>query len=57
MNENNGKTDNEKLKVINIGLENFYEALVSQGAEVARVLWRPPVKQSEEIKNLLDQLL
>ena len=57
MNENNDKPEKEKLRVINIGLENFYEALVTQGAEVTRILWRPPVKQSEEIKNLLDKLL
>ena len=45
------------LRVINIGLQGFYDALQSQGVKAAQLDWRPPVKQSEEINSLLDDLL
>jgi hypothetical protein len=51
-----GKAD-KKIRVVNIGLQNFYEALISQNVKAAQITWRPPVKQSEEITNLLSQLL
>ena len=45
------------LRVINIGLQGFCDALQSQGAKAVQLDWRPPVEQSEEINNLLDDLL
>ncbi len=45
------------LRVINIGLQSFYDALQAQGVKAVQLDWRPPVKQSEEINNLLDDLL
>ena len=47
----------KKLRVINIGLEGFYDALINQGVQAKQIAWRPPVKQSEEIINLLDQFM
>ena len=47
----------QKLKVINIGIETFYDALVKQGAKATQVEWRPPVKVDEEITELLDDFL
>jgi hypothetical protein len=47
----------KKLKVINIGLTNFYNALITQKAKAIQIDWCPPVKQSKEISNLLDLLM
>ena len=47
---------NMKLKVINIGIETFVEALKKQGAEVIHVDWRPPAGGDVEILKLLDKL-
>jgi hypothetical protein len=56
----NGSDSNQKevnLRVINIGLQHFYEALVSQKVKATQLEWRPPVKQSAEITAILDQFL
>ena len=45
------------LAVINIGISTFYEALVEQDVKAVQLDWRPPVRQSEAIENLLDMLL
>ena len=47
----------KKLKVVNIGLQTFAEALRVQGVTVAQVNWRPPRKLDSEMKNILDDLL
>jgi FdrA protein len=47
----------EKLKVINVGLEIFYESLSAQGADVVQVDWRPPAGGDEKMTKLLDKLL
>lgn len=49
--------ENKKLRVINLGLPFFYDALVSQGVTALQIDWRPPVKQSEEMRGLLDMFL
>jgi hypothetical protein len=49
--------DIKSLRVVNIGLESLYDALVKQGVQAAQIAWRPPVKQSAEILNLLDQFM
>ncbi len=46
-----------KLRVINIGLKNFYDALIRQGAGALQINWRPPVRQSAAIADLLDSYL
>ena len=51
------KTPKRKLKIINIGLPSFYEEVINQGAEAIQLDWRPPFKQNDEIKRLLDLCL
>ena len=43
--------------VLNIGLHEFFQALVDQQAEVVQVDWRPPAGGDEELISLLDELL
>jgi hypothetical protein len=45
------------IRVINLGLQHFYEALVSQNVKTTQLEWRPPVKQSAAITALLDEFL
>ena len=47
----------EKIRVINLGLQFFYDALVSQDVKVTQIEWRPPVKQSVEVEEMLDMFL
>ena len=49
--------DKTKLKVINVGLQSFYEAVEKQGVKVTQLEWRPPVKLKPEILAFLDKLL
>ncbi len=43
--------------VINLGLQEFAEALQDQGAGVIHVDWRPPAGGDEELAELLGKLL
>ena len=47
----------QKLRVINIGIETFYDALLIQSVKAVQVDWHPPVKQSEDMAELLDDFL
>jgi hypothetical protein len=47
----------EKLIVINIGLDVFRDSLDQQDVEVIRVLWRPPHKPPADLEEILDRLL
>lgn len=51
------KESGNKIRVINLGIETFYDALVEQGVKAVQIDWRPPVKQDAEIENLLDEFL
>lgn len=55
--ENNPGIYKEKPSVANLGIMIFYDGLVSQGVTSTQIEWTPPVKQSEEIENLLDDIL
>lgn len=46
-----------QLKVVNIGLEVFYEALKDQGVEAVQVSWKPPVKLEKEYQDILSKIL
>ncbi|NLV58885.1 MAG: hypothetical protein GXY67_08940 [Clostridiales bacterium] len=46
-----------KPRVVNVGIQAFYEALLAQGVECAQIQWHPPAQQSEEIQSLLDMFL
>ncbi len=43
--------------VINLGVEDFAEALRTQGVEAVHVEWTPPAGGDPEFMDLLDQLL
>ena len=47
----------EEIKVVNIGIKEFMEALEDQQVPVVHVDWKPPTKEDEEIEKLLDSLL
>lgn len=46
----------EKLRVINIGLDTFAWELDQQGVEVVHVDWSPPAGGDTKIGNLLSKL-
>ena len=46
-----------ELKVINIGLELFKDALEQQGVSVAQVSWQKPVKLEKEYEDILSKIL
>ncbi len=46
-----------ELKVINVGLETFYEALKEQGVAAIHVSWQPPPKLEKELRDVLDKLI
>jgi FdrA protein len=41
---------------INVGLETFYDSLVSQGARAIQVEWRPPAGGNERLASLLARM-
>jgi len=46
-----------ELKVINIGLELFRDALNAQGIDVAQVSWQMPIKLEKEYEDILSKIL
>jgi hypothetical protein len=48
---------NKKPRVINIGIQNFYLALIRQKVKAIQIQWRPPAKWDKEVMELLDKLL
>ena len=42
---------------INVGVQDFGEALEGQGVHVIYVVWAPPAGGDQELIELLDQLL
>lgn len=47
---------NQPLAGVNVGLESFYESLLSQGAEAVQVEWRPPAGGNEKMAALLAKM-
>jgi len=46
-----------ELRVINIGLEIFKDALEAQGVKVAQVTWQKPPKREKEYEDILSKIL
>ena len=44
----------KKLKIVNLGISSFYEALVNQDCEAVQIDWHPPVKLSDDLKRIVD---
>jgi hypothetical protein len=51
------KLFSSELKVINVGLEIFNEALKAQGVNVVQVSWQPPPKLEKEYEDILSKML
>ncbi len=45
------------IMAINVGVQEFGQALEEQGIEVVFVEWLPPAENDPEMIDLLDQLL
>lgn len=46
----------QKPKVINVGIESFYEELKKLGVEAIHVDWRPPAMGDENLLKILDEI-
>jgi len=57
MAENILKLFASELKVVNIGLEIFRDALEAQGVDVVQVSWHVPVKLEKEYEDILSKIL
>lgn len=44
-------------KVLNIGLQSFFESCETQGIPAAHIHWEPPAQGDPELLSLLDKLL
>ncbi len=47
------KEYSSSLRVVNVGLQFFYDALVNQNVKSTQVQWRPPVKQAQDVLDAL----
>jgi len=57
MTENILKLLHSELKVINIGLEIFKDALENQGVSVVQVSWQKPPSLEKEYEDILSKIL
>lgn len=46
-----------KPRVVNIGIETFYDALRAQQVDCVQIQWQPPHQLSRDIEDILDQYL
>jgi FdrA protein len=46
----------QPLAAINVGLESFYDSLISQGAQAVHVEWHPPAGGNEKMAALLAKM-
>jgi FdrA protein len=46
----------QPFAAINVGLESFYESLISQNAQAVHVEWRPPAGGNEKMAALLARM-
>lgn len=52
-----GKLFSSELKVINVGLEIFYDDLVAQSVKAVQVNFAPPAKIEKEYEDILSKLM
>jgi FdrA protein len=50
------ETLTKPFAAINVGLESFYDSLISQGAQAVHVEWRPPAGGNERLAGLLAKM-
>ncbi|HHX95187.1 MAG TPA: fdrA domain protein [Clostridia bacterium] len=46
----------QELKVINVGIESFYNSLIDQNVKVVNVNWKPPAGGNEKMLSILNKL-
>jgi hypothetical protein len=46
-----------KPRIVNLGIQTFYEALLSQGVQAVQIAWTPPARQDAETESLLEGYL
>jgi FdrA protein len=46
----------QPLAAINVGLESFYDSLISQGAQAVHVEWKPPAGGNDKMAALLARM-
>ena len=46
----------QSLAGINVGLESFYDSLISQGTQAVHVEWKPPAGGNEKLASLLAKM-
>lgn len=51
-----GSIFNENLKVINIGIESFFDSMKDQSIPVVHVEWKPPAGGNEKLMDILEKL-
>ncbi|MEM3403256.1 MAG: fdrA domain protein [Nitrososphaeria archaeon] len=47
---------NEEIKVISIGIKDFYDSLMLQNVKTLHVDWRPPASGDKHVLDLLDRI-
>lgn len=47
----------EKPSVANLGIKLFFDSMVAQDTHCIQIEWVPPIKQSAEMEELLDEFL
>jgi hypothetical protein len=57
MSENILRLFRSELKVINVGLELFKDALEAQGVSAVQVSWQMPPKLEKEYEDILTKML
>ena len=45
-----------KLKVINMGIQQFSDQLREEGQQVIQMAWRPPAGGNQEMLDIIDRL-
>lgn len=53
----NMKIQLNNIKILNIGLELFYNELKRQGGNAIHVEWRPPIKLEKDIEDILSKVM
>ncbi|HEX7395561.1 MAG TPA: hypothetical protein VF313_11595 [Anaerolineaceae bacterium] len=57
MENNSGDLLKDPIVAINVGVQDFGEALEQQGIKVIYVDWTPPAGGDQKMINILEQLL
>lgn len=47
---------NKELKVVNMGLESFYDDLKNQNVQTIQMAWKPPAGGNKKMMSLLTRL-